>query len=125
MRIFGLTLIVIAYILIFVSLITYIVFYFLKKYRACIVFEKITFLIAIFSTAVESWALVLMNKGFDFNLEADLDIDYSYGLIIIIPCFIILIVFSRLIHKYKESEKYLYYVAITRAQHKLIVYNQK
>ena len=28
-------------------------------------------------------------------------------------------------NKYTEAEKYLYYVAITRAQHKLIVYNQK
>ena len=27
-------------------------------------------------------------------------------------------------NKYSDSEKYLYYVAITRAQHKLIVYNQ-
>lgn len=26
--------------------------------------------------------------------------------------------------KYTNDEKYLYYVAITRAQHKLIVYNQ-
>ena len=28
-------------------------------------------------------------------------------------------------NKYTDAEKYLYYVAITRAQHKLIVYNQK
>lgn len=27
-------------------------------------------------------------------------------------------------NKYTNDEKYLYYVAITRAQHKLIVYNQ-
>ena len=27
-------------------------------------------------------------------------------------------------NKFTDSEKYLYYVAITRAQHKLIVYNQ-
>ena len=27
-------------------------------------------------------------------------------------------------NKYIEDEKYLYYVSITRAQHKLIVYNQ-
>ena len=26
--------------------------------------------------------------------------------------------------KYKESEKYLFYVACTRSQHQLIVYNQ-
>ena len=35
------------------------------------------------------------------------------------------IIYTDKFNKYKESEKYLYYVAITRAQHKLIVYNQK
>ena len=66
--------------------------------------EKITFLCALFSTCNESWALVLMNKGNDFNLEAELDVDYSYGLFIVVPAFIILIVLSRLINKYKNSE---------------------
>ncbi|MBQ2873030.1 MAG: UvrD-helicase domain-containing protein [Bacilli bacterium] len=34
------------------------------------------------------------------------------------------IIYTDKDNKYMESEKYLYYVAITRAQHKLIVYNQ-
>jgi len=34
------------------------------------------------------------------------------------------IIYTDKDNKYGESEKYLYYVAITRAQHKLIVYNQ-
>ena len=34
------------------------------------------------------------------------------------------IIYTDRINKYNESEKYLYYVAITRAQHKLVVYNQ-
>ena len=35
------------------------------------------------------------------------------------------IIYTDKLNKYIDSEKYLYYVAITRAQHKLIVYNQK
>ena len=34
------------------------------------------------------------------------------------------IIYTDKFNKYQEDEKYLYYVAITRAQHKLIVYNQ-
>jgi len=34
------------------------------------------------------------------------------------------IIYTDKNNKFSESEKYLYYVAITRAQHKLIVYNQ-
>jgi archaellum biogenesis ATPase FlaH len=34
------------------------------------------------------------------------------------------IIYTDRDNKYSDSEKYLYYVAITRAQHKLIVYNQ-
>ena len=34
------------------------------------------------------------------------------------------IIYTDKNNKYTEDEKYLYYVAITRAQHKLIVYNQ-
>ena len=35
------------------------------------------------------------------------------------------IIYTDKDNKYTDKEKYLYYVAITRAQHKLIVYNQK
>lgn len=35
------------------------------------------------------------------------------------------IIYTDKTNKYNSLEKYLYYVAITRAQHKLIVYNQK
>lgn len=35
------------------------------------------------------------------------------------------IIYTEKNNKYTKEEKYLYYVAITRAQHKLIVYNQK
>lgn len=103
MRILGLCIITISYILIFVSLITYLVFYLLKRYKASVILEKVTFLCAVLSCAIESWALVLMNKGFDFNLDAELDVDYSYGLLLIVPSFILLIVLSRLINKYKNS----------------------
>ena len=34
------------------------------------------------------------------------------------------IIYTDKMNKFTESEKYLYYVATTRAQHKLIVYNQ-
>ena len=34
------------------------------------------------------------------------------------------IIYTDEINKYKESEKYLYYVACTRSQHQLIIYNQ-
>ncbi len=34
------------------------------------------------------------------------------------------IVYTDELNKYKESEKYLYYVACTRSQHQLIIYNQ-
>ena len=34
------------------------------------------------------------------------------------------IIYTNKDNKYIESEKYLYYVAITRAQHRLVVYNQ-
>ena len=34
------------------------------------------------------------------------------------------IIYTDKMNKYTDSEKYLYYVAITRAQHKLVVYNQ-
>lgn len=35
------------------------------------------------------------------------------------------IIYTDKDNSYKEEEKYLYYVAVTRAQHELIVYNQK
>ena len=35
------------------------------------------------------------------------------------------IIYTEKDNKFNDEEKYLYYVAITRAQHKLIVYNQK
>ena len=35
------------------------------------------------------------------------------------------IIYTDKDNKYKDSEKYLYYVACTRAQHQLIIYNQK
>lgn len=35
------------------------------------------------------------------------------------------IIYTDKINKYKEKEKYLYYVACTRSQHQLIIYNQK
>ena len=34
------------------------------------------------------------------------------------------IIYTEENNKYKEEEKYLYYVACTRAQHQLIIYNQ-
>ena len=34
------------------------------------------------------------------------------------------IIYTDKDNKYIEDERYLYYVSITRAQHKLIVYNQ-
>ena len=34
------------------------------------------------------------------------------------------IVYTTKDNKYTEEEKYLYYVACTRAQHQLIIYNQ-
>ena len=34
------------------------------------------------------------------------------------------IIYTEKDNRYKESEKYLYYVACTRAQHQLIIYNQ-
>ncbi|MCR5349448.1 MAG: hypothetical protein K6E20_00495 [Acholeplasmatales bacterium] len=103
MRIFGLCIVTISYILIFITLILYLVLYCMKKYRAAVIFEKIVFLASVFSCAIESWALVLMNKGFDFNMDADLEVDYSYGLLLIVPAFILLIVLSRLINKFKNS----------------------
>ena len=35
------------------------------------------------------------------------------------------IIYTDKKNQYTEEEKYLYYVACTRAQHELIVYNQK
>lgn len=51
--------------------------------------------------------------------------------LVIIPAYIAkglefdsVIIYTSKDNKYKENEKYLYYVAVTRAQHNLIVYNQ-
>lgn len=51
--------------------------------------------------------------------------------LVVIPAYIAkglefdsVIVYTSLDNKYSEKEKYLYYVAVTRAQHNLIVYNQ-
>ena len=35
------------------------------------------------------------------------------------------IVYTDINNFYKESEKYLFYVAVTRCQHELVVYNQE
>ena len=35
------------------------------------------------------------------------------------------IIYTDKLNKYKDTEKYLYYVACTRSQHQLIIYNQK
>ena len=37
--------------------------------------------------------------------------------------FVSVIVYNKINNIYKENEKYLYYVACTRAQHELIIYN--
>lgn len=52
--------------------------------------------------------------------------------LVIIPSYIAkglefdsVIIYTRKENPYKEAEKYLYYVSCTRAQHELIIYNQK
>jgi len=64
---------------------------------------------------------LLNNNSYDFNKK-----------MIIIPSYIAkglefdsVIIYTEKDNYYKEFEKYLYYVACTRAQHELIIYNQK
>lgn len=71
-------------------------------------------------------------------LKDDLDImlidDFSHIKrdLIILPSYIAkglefdsVIIYNDLDNKYQDSDKYLYYVACTRAQHNLIIYNEK
>lgn len=73
---------------------------------------------------------LLKDKIKDINLLASTTKEFNKKMVII-PSYIAkglefdsAIIYTKEENKYKEDEKYLYYVACTRAQHQLIIYNQ-
>lgn len=67
----------------------------------------------------------------DINLLNNETIEFNKKMVII-PSYIAkglefdsVILYTKKDNKYKDNEKYLYYVACTRAQHELIIYNQE
>lgn len=73
----------------------------------------------------------LINDRVDITLMGQSSDNYKRDLVIL-PSYIAkgleydaVIIYTALNNKYKEEEKYLFYVACTRAQHELIVYNQE
>ena len=72
----------------------------------------------------------LLNQDIDIALLNYNSIAFKKDLIIV-PSYVAkglefdsVIVYTKENNKYKENEKYLFYVACTRAQHELIIYNQ-
>ncbi|MBQ9124841.1 MAG: hypothetical protein IJY14_04030 [Acholeplasmatales bacterium] len=69
-----------------IMLLGYIIAGIFKKYHFANNILPLAFLHILFALMIESWALIIMNGGFDIIL--DLNIDYSIVLILIIPIFI-------------------------------------
>ena len=100
----GLTLTIISYVLMIVAMAIYFVIVFKKKYSIAEMCEKLLFLFSFFVLMIESWALVLMNGGFNFNFNIGVKIDYLFSLLIIIPAICLLSFSSIMIKKNNNVE---------------------
>ena len=104
MLVLGLILTIILYSL----LLSFIIFYFVliikKKYTLADMLEKILFLFSLIALMVESWALVLMNNGFNFNFNIGIIVEYYFSIILVVPLIAILAYSSIIIRKNSTLE---------------------
>ena len=104
MLVLGLVLTIILYFL----LLSFIIFYFIliikKKYNIADMLEKVLFLFSLVTLMVESWALVLMNNGFNFNFNIAIIVEYYFSIILIVPLVGMLAYSSIIIRKNSTLE---------------------
>ncbi len=99
---FGLALTIILYAVLIFSVGFYFGLILKKKYEICDLVEKIVFFISFLVVMVESWALVLMNDGFNINFNLKISLSYYLSIIIIIPIVSILVYCNKLLKKKRE-----------------------
>ncbi len=104
MLVFGLILTIILYFL----LLSFIIFYFIliikKKYNLADMLEKVLFLFALISLMIESWALVIMNNGFNFNFNISIIVEYYFSIFLVIPLVAILVYSNVIVRRNSTLE---------------------
>ena len=98
----GLTITIIIYVLLVASIILYFVFVMMKKYKYCDMLEKIAFFHALFALMIESWALILMNEGFNINFNIEISVNMYISIALLVPLIALLVV-SNIIYRKKYS----------------------
>ncbi len=104
MLVFGLILTIILYVLLLAFISFYFVLIIKKKYNLCDMLEKVLFLFALIALMVESWALVMMNNGFNFNFNIGIIVEYYFSIILIVPLVGILAYSSIIVRKNSTLE---------------------
>ncbi len=104
MLVFGLILTIILYVLLLAFIFFYFVLIIKKKYNLCDMLEKVLFLFALIALMVESWALVMMNNGFNFNFNIGIIVEYYFSIILIVPLVGILAYSSIIVRKNSTLE---------------------
>lgn len=108
MQILGLIISILFYLLLIVIMGVYVFFFFMKKYNYANWTIRLLFFHSLITIMVLSWALVLMNGGFDVNFY--LNIDYTWLLIPFSIIFIIINTIDALLQKkieIKQSPPYI------------------
>ena len=101
MKILGLILSILIYIMLLACLVLYEIGIFKKKFNFAIMISKVLFLYSFIAAAVESWSLILMNGG--FNVYLDIGADFSYTILILIPVLALLVFSSILTNKHRKD----------------------
>ena len=65
---------------------------------------KLLFLFSMIALMVESWALVIMNNGFNFNFNIGIIVEYYFSIILVVPLVAILAYSSIIIRKNSTLE---------------------
>ncbi len=104
MLVFGLILTIILYFLLLAFIIFYFVLIIKKKYNLADMLEKVLFLFSLICLMVESWALVIMNNGFNFNFNISIIVEYYFSILIIVPLVAILAYSNIIVRKNSTLE---------------------
>lgn len=103
MEVFGLILSIVFYVSQFLLLGGYFVFLIKKNFRFSNALLLLLFLHSLVVIMVLSWALILMNGGFDVNFY--LNIDYTWIIAVFVPLFIAIIISDVILQRNIEQEK--------------------
>lgn len=94
----GLTMTIIIYVFFALSIITYFVFVLKKKYNICDFIDKIVFFHGLFALMIESWALIIMNDGFNVNFNIEIKFSMYISIAFIVPL-IAIVAYSNIMYR--------------------------